>query len=196
MERTLEGPMNVSRTETRNARSPRDRAHGGRWRGIYSRPADWETMRALAHRAVDDSVDYLRDVRERPVWRPIPSEVEDFLARPLPQDPQPLERVYEDFQKHVFPYPMGNIHPRFWGWVIGSGTPTRRAGRVPRRGHEPERAAAARSFRTGSSYQVCDWLKELRAASRRRRPACSSAAARWRTSSGSPSRGTRRPRST
>jgi len=24
--------------------------------------------------------------------------------------------------KYVLPYPAGNIHPRFWGWVIGTGT--------------------------------------------------------------------------
>lgn len=23
----------------------------------------------------------------------------------------------------VMPYPRGNIHPRFWGWVNGSGLP-------------------------------------------------------------------------
>ena len=57
-------------------------------------PADWEAMRAIAHRAVDDSIDYLRDVRERPVWRPIPSEVETFLKRPLPQDPTPSWQGY------------------------------------------------------------------------------------------------------
>jgi hypothetical protein len=25
--------------------------------------------------------------------------------------------VYQDFVKYVLPYPTGNIHPRFWGWV-------------------------------------------------------------------------------
>jgi glutamate/tyrosine decarboxylase-like PLP-dependent enzyme len=123
-------------------------------------PQDWEALRALAHRAVDDSLDYLRDVRERPVWRPIPSDVERFLERPLPQDPTPLERVYEDFQKHVFPYPMGNIHPRFWGWVIGSGTPT---------GALAEFLAAVMNPNVGGGAQLphrlelqtCEWLKEL-----------------------------------
>ena len=30
-------------------------------------PQDWPTMRALAHRMVDDAMDYLETVRERPV---------------------------------------------------------------------------------------------------------------------------------
>ena len=32
-------------------------------------PADWESLRALGHRMVDDALDWLRDVRERPVWQ-------------------------------------------------------------------------------------------------------------------------------
>ena len=30
--------------------------------------------------------------------------------------------MYRDFAEHIFPNPMGNIHPRFWGWVLGTGT--------------------------------------------------------------------------
>ena len=29
-------------------------------------PRDWEAFRTEAHRALDDAVDFLRDVRERP----------------------------------------------------------------------------------------------------------------------------------
>jgi glutamate/tyrosine decarboxylase-like PLP-dependent enzyme len=152
--------MNVSRsasTDATNAAPAAPMAAGGEF---TLDPADWETLRAIAHRAVDDSIAYLRDVRERPVWRPIPSEVETFLARPLPQDPTPLERVYEDFQKNVFPYPMGNIHPRFWGWVIGTGTPT---------GALAEFLAAVMNPNVGGGAQLphrlelqtCEWLKEL-----------------------------------
>ncbi|HYB93849.1 MAG TPA: hypothetical protein VEC39_02675 [Vicinamibacterales bacterium] len=32
-------------------------------------PADWNEIRALGHRMVDDMVDYLATVRERPAWR-------------------------------------------------------------------------------------------------------------------------------
>jgi glutamate/tyrosine decarboxylase-like PLP-dependent enzyme len=31
--------------------------------------------------------------------------------------------VYESFKSAVLPYPTGNIHPAFWGWVMGTGTP-------------------------------------------------------------------------
>src|SRR5688572_24516876 len=86
-------------------------------------PADWDALRALGHRMVDDMLDYLRDVRERPVWQPIPEELKARLRTALPREGQPVDEVYEEFRRDVLPHPMGNIHPRFWGWVIGTGTP-------------------------------------------------------------------------
>jgi glutamate/tyrosine decarboxylase-like PLP-dependent enzyme len=86
-------------------------------------PADWEEFRALGHAALDDMVDYLRSVRERPVWQSPPSATREFLATPVPRSGRDPARVYEDFKQHVLPYPTGNIHPRFWGWVMGNGTP-------------------------------------------------------------------------
>lgn len=87
-------------------------------------PADWEAFRALAHRMVDDSIDFLRDVRERPAWQPIPDTVRDrILHEPLPRAGQGDAAVYDEFLRFVRPYPNGNIHPRFWGWVMGTGTP-------------------------------------------------------------------------
>jgi glutamate/tyrosine decarboxylase-like PLP-dependent enzyme len=71
---------------------------------------------------VDDVMDYLEGVRERPVWRHAPDEVKAHFTSPPPLDPQPPEDVYAEFLENVFPYPVGNIHPRFWGWVWGTGT--------------------------------------------------------------------------
>ena len=87
-------------------------------------PQDWEQYRALAHRMVDESLDYLRDVRERPTWRPMPADVRERLTtEPLPRAGLGDSAVYEEFLTDVRPYPNGNIHPRFWGWVMGTGTP-------------------------------------------------------------------------
>ncbi|MBU7004700.1 MAG: amino acid decarboxylase, partial [Theionarchaea archaeon] len=86
-------------------------------------PDDWDKMRSLGHRMVDDMIDYLSSVRERPAWTPVPPEVKEEFSSPLPLDPRDPEEVYDDFRRLVLPYPLGNIHPRFWGWVIGTGTP-------------------------------------------------------------------------
>jgi aromatic-L-amino-acid decarboxylase len=85
-------------------------------------PEDWGKMRALAHRMVDDALTYLETVRERPVWQPVPQAVAARLKVPAPREPAGAEAAYQDFLENVFPYPMGNIHPRFWAWYMGSGT--------------------------------------------------------------------------
>jgi len=86
-------------------------------------PEDWEPIRALGHKMVDEMLDFLRTVRERPVWHPIPDETKARLQVPVPREPEGAEAAYRDFQELVLPNPMGNIHPRFWSWVIGTGTP-------------------------------------------------------------------------
>ncbi len=72
---------------------------------------------------VDDMMAYLASVDDRPVWTAVPPEVQTRLNKPLPRDGEGEESAYADFVRDVLPYPVGNIHPRFWGWVIGSGTP-------------------------------------------------------------------------
>lgn len=85
-------------------------------------PENWEEMRALAHRMVDDAISYLENVRERPVWQPVPQEVAAHFEGPAPRGPEGANAVYEEFVETVLPYPMGTIHPRFWSWYMGSGT--------------------------------------------------------------------------
>lgn len=86
-------------------------------------PQDWHAMRDLGHKLVDDMMTHLETVRQRPAWRPIPNEVRAKLNGPVPLEPQGAEQAYADFVEQVLPYPLGNTHPRFWGWVIGTGTP-------------------------------------------------------------------------
>jgi aromatic-L-amino-acid/L-tryptophan decarboxylase len=85
-------------------------------------PENWDAMRALAHRMVDDAITYLETVRDRPVWQQVPEDVMQRLKEPAPRDSAGAESAYEEFLSTIMPYPMGNIHPRFWGWYMGSGT--------------------------------------------------------------------------
>ena len=80
-------------------------------------------MRTLGHQMVDDMMTYLEDIRERPVWQSLPPEVKASFKSPLPLEPQGAESTYQDFKRNVLPFPLGNIHPRHWAWVNGTGTP-------------------------------------------------------------------------
>lgn len=86
-------------------------------------PQDWAEFRALAHRAVDDMLDQVQAVRERPVWQPPPPEAIARFHQPVPRLPQGSAAAYEDFRAWVQPWQMGNTHPRFWAWFMGNGTP-------------------------------------------------------------------------
>ncbi len=86
-------------------------------------PVDWSAVTALGHRMVDDLFDYLRTVRERRPWTSVPAETRARFTRPLPHAPADPAAIYAEFREHVLPYPSGNIHPRFWGFVMGTGTP-------------------------------------------------------------------------
>jgi len=86
-------------------------------------PADWAELRALGHRMLDDMLDYVANVRDRPVWRPIPDAVRGEFRQDLPQSPSDLGEIYGEFSELIAPYATGNVHPGFMGWVHGGGTP-------------------------------------------------------------------------
>ena len=85
-------------------------------------PEDWPQFRNLAHRAVDEALDYLQHTRQRPVWQPTPAAIAARFHEPLPQLPQGAERAYQDYRDWVMPWQMGNTHPRSWAWYMGNGT--------------------------------------------------------------------------
>ncbi len=86
-------------------------------------PDDWDALRAQGHRMLDDMVDYLQTLRERPAWTPIPQEVRDRHHTPLPTGPMDLAEAHRLFLDDVAAYPGANLHPGFMGWVQGGGTP-------------------------------------------------------------------------
>jgi len=85
-------------------------------------PQDWDELRALGHRMLDDMIDHIASVRERPVWQPIPEAVRARFREALPQAPSDLSDVYREFSELIAPYATGNVHPGFMGWVHGGGS--------------------------------------------------------------------------
>jgi len=86
-------------------------------------PSDWPAFRTQAHRMLDDILDYVENIRERPVWQPIPDEVRARFRVDVPETPLDLAAVHEEFMHDILPYTTGNVHPGFMGWVHGGGTP-------------------------------------------------------------------------
>jgi glutamate/tyrosine decarboxylase-like PLP-dependent enzyme len=123
-------------------------------------PQDWEEMQELAHQMVDDMMGHLRTVRERPIWQKPPQDMREFLRQPVPQAGMATDQIYAEFRQNILPYQMGNIHPRFWGWVIGTGTPF---------GMLAEMLAATMNSNAGGGdhvaplmeAQIIEWLKEI-----------------------------------
>jgi aromatic-L-amino-acid/L-tryptophan decarboxylase len=85
-------------------------------------PRDWEDLRAQGHRMLDDMIDYVAGVRDRPVWQPIPDRVRAEFRATLPRQPSGLGEVYREFTDFIAPYATGNVHPGFMGWVHGGGS--------------------------------------------------------------------------
>jgi aromatic-L-amino-acid decarboxylase len=85
-------------------------------------PQNWDEIRAQGHRMLDDMIDYAANIRDRPVWSPIPDKVRARFHAALPLEPCDLGEVYREFTDFVVPYATGNVHPGFMGWVHGGGT--------------------------------------------------------------------------
>ncbi|HEV7308003.1 pyridoxal phosphate-dependent decarboxylase family protein [Ensifer sp.] len=123
-------------------------------------PSDWASVATLAHRIVDDAVDHVARVRERPVWRSVPEEVEALFGTPVPTEPMPIEDVYGLVKDAVFAYPMGNIHPRFWSWYMGSGNFTGALGDFLA-AVQGSNLGGGRHTAALADQQVVGWLRDM-----------------------------------
>ncbi|UCD38017.1 MAG: aminotransferase class V-fold PLP-dependent enzyme [Fidelibacterota bacterium] len=123
-------------------------------------PDNWDALRQLAHRMVDDMLEYLEDARKVSHWKQIPAEAKSFFKRPIPRQPVAVEEVYQDFREFILPYPFGNTHPRFWGWVAGTGTPIGMLAEMLTAGMNTNNVGFEQiAFHV--ERQVIEWFKEL-----------------------------------
>lgn len=123
-------------------------------------PEDWNAMRQLAHQITDMGVDYTLNVRQRPVWQDMPEDIRARFTELVPQGPTPLEDIVADVNDTVMKYPMGNVHPRFWAWYMGTSNVT---------GALADFIAAIQGSNLGAGNhaatlmdrQVVQWLREM-----------------------------------
>lgn len=120
----------------------------------------WAAFGDLAHRMVDDMLAHLATLADQPAWRPMPASVRLALAEPPPRTGIGAEAAYAAFVDHVLPYPNGNLHPRFFGWVQGNGTPLGMMADMLAAGLNPHMAGFNQAPAL-VEQQVIDWLAEL-----------------------------------
>ncbi len=85
-------------------------------------PEEWGALCSLGHRMLDDILEYIRTLPSKPAWREMPDEVRAALRESVPINGEGAESAYRQFSELILPYPNGNLHPRFFGWVQGNGT--------------------------------------------------------------------------
>ena len=123
-------------------------------------PEDWEATRQLGHAMLDDMFDYLSSIRERPAWQSVPDDVKTRLKEETPKVGAPLSQVYDAFKKDILPYPTGNQHPGFFGWVMGNGTVTGMLADMLASGMNPHVAGYDQTA-TIVERQVIAWFADL-----------------------------------
>ena len=77
-------------------------------------PTDWEDLRQNLHNLLDRCVDQMRDAEDHP-WQAPPDDLAKRYAIGAGGD------VVARVMDQVLPHHGGNTHPKFWGWVQGSG---------------------------------------------------------------------------
>jgi aromatic-L-amino-acid/L-tryptophan decarboxylase len=86
----------------------------------FDLPAD--EVRRLGHLAVEAVAADRDDLLARPVFGKVGSKAHLF-EEPLPEDGRSFEEVLSFVRDHVLPHPMGNSHPRFFGFINATADP-------------------------------------------------------------------------
>jgi aromatic-L-amino-acid/L-tryptophan decarboxylase len=77
-----------------------------------------DEIKRIGYRAVDMIAEHLTTLPEKPVFRPFPAELAaKYLGSKAPESGQEADDILTTFAREIEPYPFGNGHPRFYGWV-------------------------------------------------------------------------------
>jgi glutamate/tyrosine decarboxylase-like PLP-dependent enzyme len=123
-------------------------------------PQDWKAMRNLGHRMIDDMFDHLKSQRNQKTWVNLPDHVKTIFSTPVPTQAEEMNDIYEEFLRYILPFKEGNTHPRFFGWVEGTGTPFGMLAELLAAGLNPNNAGGEHAA-TYVENQVVNWFKEI-----------------------------------
>lgn len=81
-----------------------------------------EEVRRIGRLAADAIAEHRAKLEERPVFGKVGSGAHLFQG-PAPDDGVPFEETLDFVREHVLPFPMGNSHPRFYGFINATADP-------------------------------------------------------------------------
>jgi aromatic-L-amino-acid decarboxylase len=127
-------------------------------RDITLDPDNWDALKTLGHRMLDDMLTHQQTIRSQPFSFPPKAAIQEICV-PLTVEGDGEERVYDVFRRHILPYTMRHTSPLFWGLVVGTGSPYGMLAEMLRAGAN----SVSEDF-TVEAYvhqQVINWIKQL-----------------------------------
>jgi aromatic-L-amino-acid/L-tryptophan decarboxylase len=98
---------------------------------------------------------------DRPVFRPYPPGLAaERLTAPLPEHGRPADELLDEIAATVLPWPLGNGHPRWAGWVNGPPSPVAVLADALAAAMNPS-VAGGNHAATYVEKQAVRWLAEL-----------------------------------
>ena len=89
-----------------------------------SKPFDLppDEVRRIGYLAADAVAEHRAQLTQRPVFGKVGAGAAAF-DEPVPEEGQPFEEVLAFAREHILPFPMGNSHPRFYGFINATADP-------------------------------------------------------------------------
>lgn len=85
-------------------------------------PEDWEGFSKLSHKILDDMIDHIKNIRNQR-FRRATSEESVRIRVPLTSNGEGEASTYQAFVNDTLPSLAYSKVPKFWGFVVGGGTP-------------------------------------------------------------------------
>src|SRR5438477_9240029 len=120
-----------------------------------------EEIRRLGHRVVDLVADHLAGLPSGPVFRPFPNATaRELLGEGLPATGESADLILDRIAEQVLPFPFGNGHPRFAGWVNGPPVVLSVLVEALAAALDPS-VAGGNHAATYVEHQTLNWLKDM-----------------------------------
>ncbi len=81
-----------------------------------------EEIRRIGYLAADAVAGHRESLESRPVFGKVGPDASLF-EEPVPEEGQPIEKTLAFVREHILPFPMGNSHPRFYGFINATADP-------------------------------------------------------------------------